>query len=749
MIHHALRLAAAGFRCFPVTTDGTKRPLVTSWQNLATTNEKHLRSWWDAWPSANIGIACGRGSNLVVIDVDDVDAAADVMDRLPATLTMSTPRGGLHFYFRMPEHMDDDDVIRNVQGRKDSDPLGRGVDVRGEGGYVLGEGSTQGKAGPWYEVANPSPIVEVPEWVLERLRKAKRHIPMPMPAWTPDFTVGGLGAEERARRYMAKMPGAVSGAAGHTTTMKVARVLVTRFGLDDGTTRALLDEYNTRCEPRWSDRELDHKVKQARNTPDPRGNATGHGMVPSLLMDHQIDGTDPFNGEEIVCEAIEAPRPAPTYASNPDEAQWALLEQVRALGGLCESFPSWVLAGADYPQPGLTVGATLALGAAVSARRFVYGRAVGTLFLCAVAPTASGKGRPQACVSQALRSTWAHTIGASDLSSTPSTIKRIQAATLQSTGLCLVLDEYGPRLKVLLDNKGGGHQRDMRALILTLATIGTGDYVAAMSLTKGGDDLVITAPALTIYGSSTAVALHDAIGRMALEDGLLGRHLFVEALSVLPQRQPFTPGTEDVPAEIRNAIDEIRKAHLEWHKSLPPLGNSEKGDPLYLYRPDEIEDDGGQDILDAFAARCDERRRTPEQDDVAPELLGRAAEHAARVCVGLATLRAAHPALPLVDRDVARCAVAIVEASLATVSRSMRDHQADGDWERQTKRVVAALRRHGEAVMPWTALLRAVGGIRTGDLEEVVSRLVAEGRAEVLKEAGKTKPQRAIRLLEE
>lgn len=75
---------------------------------------------------------------------------------------------------------------------------------------------------------------------------------------------------DRARRYVARMPAAVSGSSGHNATFHAACVLVLGFGLSDGDAFALMQEFNSRCEPPWSDRELQHKVRQADKQPGER-----------------------------------------------------------------------------------------------------------------------------------------------------------------------------------------------------------------------------------------------------------------------------------------------------------------------------------------------------------------------------------------------------------------------------------------------------------------------------------------------
>jgi hypothetical protein len=69
---------------------------------------------------------------------------------------------------------------------------------------------------------------------------------------------------ERASKYLAAIPGAISGSGGHATTFRAALALVRGFALpEDEALRLLVEEFNPRCGPAWSLRELRHKVKQA------------------------------------------------------------------------------------------------------------------------------------------------------------------------------------------------------------------------------------------------------------------------------------------------------------------------------------------------------------------------------------------------------------------------------------------------------------------------------------------------------
>lgn len=110
---------------------------------------------------------------------------------------------------------------------------------------------------------------------------------------------------ERARRYIAKCPPAVSGQGGHNATFHVAAVLVHGFALGDRVSLMLMQEWNQCCQPPWSERELRHKVESAARAThgSPRGHLLGHEVVPSpqgmvggrIAMPSRPVSQDPLN----------------------------------------------------------------------------------------------------------------------------------------------------------------------------------------------------------------------------------------------------------------------------------------------------------------------------------------------------------------------------------------------------------------------------------------------------------------------
>lgn len=164
----ALEIASRGIPVFPCKQGG-KRPLTEHGHLDATTDPRKIHAWWNRWARANIGVPTGRRSGLLVIDIDPGKGGEESLVSLeatygpiPETTVVRSGRGGRHFYLRYPE----DAEVRNSSGR-----LGPGIDVRGEGGYVLAPPSFT--KGP-YSTREKRPWATLPPRLLSRLREGEK-----------------------------------------------------------------------------------------------------------------------------------------------------------------------------------------------------------------------------------------------------------------------------------------------------------------------------------------------------------------------------------------------------------------------------------------------------------------------------------------------------------------------------------------------------------------------------------------------
>lgn len=116
---------------------------------------------------------------------------------------------------------------------------------------------------------------------------------------------------DRARRYLDAMPPAISGQGGHAATFRAACVLCVGFDLGELDALALLREFNQRCQPPWTERELGHKVADALKADGERGHLLRPRSIPvSIDLDNPppgiaIDGYDDV--QEYTPEPISAP----------------------------------------------------------------------------------------------------------------------------------------------------------------------------------------------------------------------------------------------------------------------------------------------------------------------------------------------------------------------------------------------------------------------------------------------------------
>ena len=143
----ALRLAAKGKSVFPCKPD--KSPYVR-WREKATTDSDEVNALWDRHPEAHIGMPTGEQSGVFVVDVDRLAALEELPGELPETYTVRTRSGGLHYYFKHFEG------IRNSTGE-----LAEGIDIRGEGGYVIAPPSLG------YRVEVRTPAADAPGWLIK------------------------------------------------------------------------------------------------------------------------------------------------------------------------------------------------------------------------------------------------------------------------------------------------------------------------------------------------------------------------------------------------------------------------------------------------------------------------------------------------------------------------------------------------------------------------------------------------------
>jgi hypothetical protein len=240
----ALDYAAAGWSVFPVhgrTAGGgctcrradcgspAKHPVISNGLNGASDRASQIGAWWRRWPWANVAVATGEKSGIIVLDVDLYEPGcreacaklAREIGRPPTTRTALTGGGGQHLVYEHPGF-----EVRNSAGA-----LGVGIDVRADGGYIVGPPSVHitGKLYRWRDPV--APISPWPAALTERLNDGRERVEHTAGPYVPpqfsqgDGTPWGLAGFRKDLEDLAAQRQPGRNDALNRTTFRVAQMV--------------------------------------------------------------------------------------------------------------------------------------------------------------------------------------------------------------------------------------------------------------------------------------------------------------------------------------------------------------------------------------------------------------------------------------------------------------------------------------------------------------------------------------------
>jgi hypothetical protein len=169
---------AVEWQIFPATPDARKSYKSKAHNGVnwgATSDPDEIVRDFTRWPDARIGIPTGIGNNLVVVDTDTIEGHGvdgfigrreleSKYGPLPETYQVLSPSGSTHDYFQHPG--------KGIKIPNSASVIAPGVDIRGDGGMVIGAGSVN-PDGRSYRLINDLPIAPLPEAWIELVREKK------------------------------------------------------------------------------------------------------------------------------------------------------------------------------------------------------------------------------------------------------------------------------------------------------------------------------------------------------------------------------------------------------------------------------------------------------------------------------------------------------------------------------------------------------------------------------------------------
>lgn len=194
----AVNYGRLGFRVFPLKPGG-KEPQVRGWNNVASKHEGTIRRLWGKWPNANIGIMTGQASGFFVVDVDDRNGGFDTLDQLiekhgslPITAKQITGNGEHHLF------------KCNGPVKTRNNALGNGIDIKGDGGYIVAAPSLHPSGKHYQWAVQPHNLSVSPDWLLEEFTNGKEPafvLPDTIPKGSRNDTLYRYGCSLRSKGW--------------------------------------------------------------------------------------------------------------------------------------------------------------------------------------------------------------------------------------------------------------------------------------------------------------------------------------------------------------------------------------------------------------------------------------------------------------------------------------------------------------------------------------------------------------------
>jgi hypothetical protein len=653
---------ALGVPVFPC--DAHKRPLTPHGFKDASADPAVVRRAFAHPLAAMIGVPTGAVTGTVVVDVDVKDGAQGRAwldansHRMVQTRTIRTGSGGLHLYFRWPDR-----AVKNSASK-----IAPGIDVRGDGGYVIVPPS------PGYAMADDAPVADLPDWLLPALLPPMVEAVAAPPRRVAD-SVSPLGRqtlEDRCDQIRFAADGAkhstineaaysVGGLvhAGHVTETEAIAAL-----------RDALSVILPRCkDQRAAEKTLHRAFREGVNKPqDVLPPAEDLPLAPAVWNITQ----------KMLARKKAQAAPTPPLAVAP-----GLMDVQGALA----LFLSHCERTAMSPQPFLALAAGICLVATLAGRRYRTTTDLRTnIYAIGVADSGAGKDHARKQIVRCLYAAGLpHYLGGSDVASGAG----LRSAIQRHPSMLFQIDEFGDWLAGVLGEKASTHKKQIASMLKELYSSASGPWqgteYADQSRDKGKPKLDIHQPNACLYGTTTPGQFWAAVAGANLHDGLLARMLlFVSPCSYPDEREP----------ELGEPSEELVAA-LQAIASGPGADGNLGGLMLASTAPEPMTVPETPEATAARRAlRKDQlRQQRRHEGTYVTAIAGRLAENAMKLALVRAVSR--DPAAPMIQEGDILWGRAVAQHCVDTLLREASQNVGDTDYEVKINRALSYIRKHG------------------------------------------------------
>lgn len=601
--------------------------------------------------TGNIGIATGPVSNIFVLDIDGAQGESSLAQfpALPSTLTSTTGRGR-HLFFRYP-----DKKVYTRAGK-----FAPGLDIRGEGGYVVAPPSVH-HTGVVYEwLDDEAPISIAPDWLLDIICKAPaERTYTPPPSSSDDkFT------SDDVRELLSFID----------PDLSYDDWIAVGMGLhSEGYSLAVWDEWSKRGTKYRPGCTIPHWRSFTPNSGISFGTvvhmASLSGWKPREVTAIDLDD---HPAREFILRVQRGEFQLDGKETDIQPQQNTQLFDPLKIPGLVGDTIREIVETSQKPQPELALLNTLSALGAVFGRRYASPMDTRTnLYTVGIAVTAAGKDHSRRFIKRLLdESGHGQFVGEDTIISGAGLLTSISKRPAQ----IMHLDEFGMLLEAITDQRGAPYMKAVSKVVTEMYSTSGGIFIGGQYADRKSESIRIPAPNLCIYGTTTPEKYASSLSRSTIQSGELNRFVVIRPAVDRPIRRRYM-GSASPSSQLIS----------QWAAltSTPPLNNSTIcPDPITVPWP------GLDDRIWNMGLWEDEQIAA---NPITGALWGRYRENTIKIAMIFAI--ADNPTVPIITTTHIDMAEAIVRQAVNYTITLAENHVADSQHEKDCQDIMEAIRK--------------------------------------------------------
>lgn len=650
----------------------------------------------------NIAIATGADSGIIVIDIDGVAGESSIAEleringRLPETLVSETGKGR-HILFKHPG--------KRVPSRVKK--LGDGLDVRGDGGYIVAPPSRH-ILGHKYKWENESAaIADCPSWLVDLICgdvKPKVHAPL-LSEHTEKKTYAGIRSEwtsEQVREMLSFLD---------PDMFRDDWIAVGMALHSGGYSLALWDEWSRRGA------KYDGSTIASWRSFKPDGAVTMGTLVDMAQKmgwsPHPVD-IKPINIEthparEFLIRIGNISKDAPMSKTDGGTIRTV---DYNSMPDLISDTVKWILESAIFPQPDLAMMNVITALGAVFGRRYMSPINTRTnLYVVCIADTSAGKDHSRKCIKSLMAAAGlAEFVGGDDIISG----RGIITSMFKRPSQIMHLDEFGKLLQATFDERAS-HMKQVGMNLMNLYSTSGSTFIGGDYADVNAKPVTIIYPNLCIYGTTTLTTYLETLNDEAISSGQLNRFVVMPAKDNNP-----TPNCYPSQFSPPESLVERWAALKNTSNNLDVLNLPNVEPKQIVVSWESCKKRIMEDLL-LFQTRRKEQLKNSKIKD----LWGRYRENVIKIAMILAASKN-HITPAITDSEI-DIADAIVSSSIEYVSKLATENFFHNNYEKEKNGVRDYIKRTGGASgVSMTEITRANRKIKSRDLDEIIKSLMQE-----------------------